>query len=496
MGWGRVLRRAGPVALVVLAATAAGCGTGDKAERPVATGSGGEADRPVSTGADAAGLPEAIAAASALSGLLTPPNGSTSCGLRPEGTVECWGSGSSSWHQRELEGLPYHGPEGVFAAISTGLGYGCGLRLSGEVDCWGDEDGNLYGVLDAPDGSFVDISGQRRRTCGLRPEGMVECWGGVGELLAGVEAPVPDVVFPGGTFAAISVGGAHVCGLRPGGEVACWGTNWFGQADAPPGRFVAIDAGVSHSCGLRGDGTIACWGEDSLDAAKLIRLGFKFGGDEAAFVANYLKGEDFVTDVLYPSSVALMDLEGAVPEAEVREEMARRAAGWAPPGGPFVAVSAGAGFTCGLRLDGEVACWGYFAREEPRIPLEVYAEVYGPRLWDFHDTTEGDLIAGVMRFNSRFYPFYESLYGARVWELDPREYLIAGPGLLPIKSMVAPVQLVDPPPGPFIAVEAGWGRACGLRPAGELECWGIDDEGTNPPSGPFATSPITAAGAG
>ena len=284
-----------------------------------------------------------------------------------------------------------------------------------------------------------------------------------------------------------------MCGLRPDGEAACWGTNWFGQSDAPPGPFVTVDAGVSHSCGLRPDGSIECWGEDSLDAAELMTIGFVFGGDEAAYVENRRRPEEWV---LYPYTVALMDLEGAVPDPEVREAMARRAAAWEPPAGPFVAVSAGYGFTCGLRLDGEVACWGYFAREEPRIPLEVYAEVYGPRSRDFHEITKAQREAGVPFFDPRFYSLYESLYGARVWELDPAEHLIAGPAAIPVESMVADLELIDPPVGPFAAVVAGTKRACGLRPDGEIDCWGLDDEASTPPPGPFATAPITPATTG
>ena len=67
-----------------------------------------------------------------------------------------------------------------------------------------------------------------------------------------------------------------------------------------------------------------------------------------------------------------------------------------------------------------------------------------------------------------------------------------GPG----GELGADLQLIDPPSGPFIAVEAGVRRACGLRPGGEIDCWGIDDEASTPPPGPFATAPITAATAG
>lgn len=294
----------------------------------------------------------------------------------------------------------------------------------------------------------------------------------------------------------MSVGGAHVCGLRPSGEAACWGANWFGQADAPPGPFVAVDAGASHSCGLRSDGNVDCWGEDSGDAALLMTAGFRFGGDEQAFAADLHDALNTEEWLLYPTTaVAWLDLQGAVPEAEAREEMARRAAGWVPPEGPFVAVSAGRGFTCGLRMDGEAACWGYFAREEPRIPLEVYTDVYGDRLWDFYDAVKDSVLAGEDAFDPEFYSLYESLYGARVWELDLSEYLIFGHGAIPVESMVADLRLIDPPPGPFVAVEAGSGRACGLRPDGELDCWGLEDEAGAPPPGPFATAPITATAA-
>ena len=262
-------------------------------------------------------------AAGALSELLSTRSLSVSCALRPEGTVECWGSDVSS-----------PGPEGMFEAISVGRGYRCGLRLSGKVDCWGES--NLYGEMDPPEGVFTAVSAALRRTCGVRPEGSVQCWGGDQELPSGVKPPALDVTFPGGDFEAVSVGRAHVCGLRSDREVACWGANWFGQAEAPPGPFVAVDAGVSHSCGLRPDGSIDCWGEDSLDAAELITVGFRFGGDEGAYVANSRRPEEWV---LYPYAVAFMDLEGAVPEPELRAEMVRRAARWEPPKGPFVAMN-------------------------------------------------------------------------------------------------------------------------------------------------------------
>ncbi len=76
--------------------------------------------------------------------------------------------------------------------------------------------------------------------------------------------------------------------------------------------------------------------------------------------------------------------------------------------------------------------------------------------------------------------------------MDPAKHLIGVPGWIPIELMVADLELIDPPAGPFIAIEAGKHRVCGLRPDGEIACWGIQYEDSTPPPGPFATSPITA----
>lgn len=426
---------------------------------------------------------EAVAVAVGVSGVLTWPNPGVICGLRPQGEVVCWGE-----YGEHVSG--YVGVMGRFTGIRGSGVIGCGLRRSGQVDCW-----NPFG-LTVPDVPFferfttIDTS-RYGRLCGLPLGGGVECWGGIErELADGVVLPRPDVDFGGGRwFVSVSAGGAHVCALGLDGRVSCWGSNWFGQADAPPGEFVAVDAGTSHTCGLRSDGSVECWGEDSLDAADMASTWFEFGGDEEAVHADSI---DRRGSRVEPLSSALLDLEGAVPEAEVRAEMARRAQGWEPPTGQFVQVSAGHGFSCGLRPGGEVECWGYFAREEPRIPLEVYAEVYGPRLWDFSDTTKSQLASGGEgRFDPRFYSLYESLYGARVWELDPRQYLISMPDEGLVESLVGRMRLVDPPPGPFIAVKAGYEVACGIRPTGEVECWGRVDEESATPPGPFATERIT-----
>ena len=198
------------------------------------------------------------------------------CGLRPNGAAECWGSDSQG------QSSP---PDGPFASLSVGVAHACGLRPNGSAECWGSD---VFGASSPPAGSFAMISAGHYYTCGLRPDGTAECWGWDE---SGKSSP------PNGRFTFISAGYHHACGLRPDGAVECWGSDEFGQSSTPDGRFVAASAGVEHTCGLRHEGTIECWGSH--------------GSDESP-----------------------------------------------PQDRRFSFVSAGYGYTCGLPLDGPVECWG------------------------------------------------------------------------------------------------------------------------------------------
>jgi len=392
--------------------------------------------------------------------------------LGVDGSLVCWGSGA-----------PEDAPAGAFAAVAVGLVHGCGLRPGGTVECWG-ADGRFGfvggGEAVAPGGVFVAISAGGGRSCGLRPDGVAECWGGDWELEDGVVAPGGEVAAPGGVFEAVSVGYAHACGLRPGGGVACWGTNWFGQAGAPEeGDFVAVTAGASHTCGLRVDGSAACWGADSMDAGAAGSSGFRFGGGEQAY-EDYFREEVYWNVASLPRSATLMTIADAVPDVALIGALVERAARWEPPSGPFVALSAGAGFTCGLRADGEVECWGYVADEEPRVPLAVYAEVAGDSIREAHAAKQVELERSWAAFGDKDY-----------WDLDDDERVAVQLGRLELVAygtMLAYVDLVDPPPGPFLAVDAAGRRVCGLRPGGAVDCWGVAvDADRGPPPGPYAT---------
>ena len=432
------------VAVLVLAAAACvgadPAGSADGASRADSGATDGlsepEPGRSEVESVDPAVLLEEVAAASALSGVLSSEFG-YACALRPGGAMECWGI--------EFEG------DWAFTAVGVGE-MGCGLRLDGTVQCWHHRgldpagERRWFAPIEqhVPAGRFAALSAGGLWACGLRPDGTAECWRYLSHTPILRKEPVAaDVAHPGGLFTAVSAGFAHACGLRPDRTVACWGKNWFGQADAPEqGRFLAVDAGASHSCGLRTDGEIVCWGDDSLSAAMAGTIGYEYAGNREAY--RYPEG-------LWGSTI----FDANPVHTLIRQEIEQRSEPWSPPRGPFVAVSAGAGFTCGVRLDGTVACWGYYDNKI-RVPLELFAEAAGEYV---------------------------------VAELVPAWGEDAGR----VRVLEAYVGLADPPPGRFVTVAAGFMRACGVRPDGTIECWGSTTAHARPPPGPFATTPILAA---
>ena len=52
--------------------------------------------------------------------------------------------------------------------------YSCGLRMDGTVQCWGD---NRSGQTNAPDGAFTSLSAGSIHACGVKANDTLSCWG-------------------------------------------------------------------------------------------------------------------------------------------------------------------------------------------------------------------------------------------------------------------------------------------------------------------------------
>jgi alpha-tubulin suppressor-like RCC1 family protein len=458
---------------------------------------------------------------------------STTCGLRvreqpwqyPEGNVVCWSVG---WGPQ----VPPP-PPADFVAISLGDNFACGLQANGHPICWG-------GAMDWPaaptEESFIAITAGAMHACGLRADGSVRCWG---ENWDGQATP------PAELFTAITAGKGHTCGLRPDGHAQCWGENWANQSTPPSqDRFIALSAGVHHTCGVRVDGTVACWGdvrwtvnhepgplppgppqlpwEGVFSMGQLAagdrhhcqvtpdgRLscfgsfntdpapGMRFSAASSGFDATCARNESGALqcfgynamvrenlpveplrqfDVGYEHGCGVLALDGRA-QCWGRETNGKT---FAPPG-LFRGLSAGLMHSCGVRADGNGACWGYNGDGETDVPmlppdrgflslqagernscsldsdLHIRCWGMGPSL-PFDPTQPGQL--------PEFATFRALSVGAN------HSCAIRTNGRLLCWGADWAGQLQGVPEGTFVAVSAGSFHTCAIRSDGSRECWG------------------------
>ena len=126
-----------------------------------------------------------------------------------------------------------------FASVSAGAIHTCGVKTDGSVECWGsneDFEGGFVGQATPPEGDFVSVSAGFFHTCGMRTDGSVVCWGGNDDGEGGDF--IGQATPPEGDFVSVSAGGVHTCGVKADGYAVCWGWNLYGPA-MPPGETPA-----------------------------------------------------------------------------------------------------------------------------------------------------------------------------------------------------------------------------------------------------------------
>lgn len=229
------------------------------------------------------------------------------CGLKPDGYIQCWGSNEKLLYCNETGCAYAYGgqaspPNVRFRQISAGMNHTCGVTVDGNVDCWGY---NLHGeTADRTGGNWVEVSAGEDHTCALRADGVVDCWGDNANGRA-----EPRL----GPFTHVTAGGSHNCAIRQaGGKVECWGGNLYGQSTPPDLAFTLISAGNLHTCGTRADSEWPNW---------IVCWGYNFYG-------------------------------------QVKQA----------PDGQFRQIDSGQGHTCGVTFTSEVHCWGRNNYGQSNVP--------------------------------------------------------------------------------------------------------------------------------
>lgn len=247
----------------------------------------------------------------------------STCALRGDGSVWCWGRdhhGEVSGHPEQVQRRALRTPTRVpgvdhVVQLAAGEEHVCAVTLGGQVRCWG---GNSHGQLGLGDRNWnhapadalgvthaVEVTAAGLHTCARTREGHVWCWGSNtrGELGHPPEPgscamdsrevqpcnPTPQRV-EGITHAtALSATGAlgheeTTCALLADGSARCWGSNHLGALGArtegaSSATPVAVD-GVANSdrlsphgagagvCARRRDGSWWCWGQRGEGSAE------------------------------------------------------------------------------------------------------------------------------------------------------------------------------------------------------------------------------------
>jgi hypothetical protein len=176
------------------------------------------------------------------------------CGLRADGSVECWGLNNQLEKMAVVPGA---------TSFSHGNGHGCALR-NGAVLCWGDNAQGQLGTSTAPASKLdavqakgisdaVAVASSGQYSCAVRQDGRALCWGAVPKTCSdgtsGARCDSAQVPFQAELLTdAVDVKLApnKACFLRKGGLVSCFGATKYHVAAWEPGAASSIPLEVSE----------------------------------------------------------------------------------------------------------------------------------------------------------------------------------------------------------------------------------------------------------
>ncbi len=340
-----------------------------------------------------------------------------------------------------------------YIELTSGYAHTCGFDPQGNLLCWGrNEDGQL-GDGNPPDPSATStpvsdlweaatVSSLNNHTCVARQDDHIYCWGSNGsDRLKGEpvdDGGVPVDVELTGEFAA--AGGEHSCAVTSAGHLVCWGSNSQGQLgrgntsseSGTPQRVltdptsgdeledvVDVALGSAHSCALDRDNDVWCWGRNHHG-----QLGH---GD--------------TTDGPYH---------------------AERVSGL----GPVRQITAGFNHTCAVDADGDLWCWGrgdngQLGQEEPAAVEDE------PVVVEELDESIVDVSAG--QSHTCAVDVSEQIH---CWGRNNDGQL----GVDTVGDNADEPETVDGVDD-VRRVAAGGNHTCVVAGAGDVYCWGRNDEG-------------------
>ncbi len=285
-----------------------------------------------------------------------------------------------------------------------------------------------------------------------------------------------------------ALGFLHGCARRPSGAVYCWGDNSYGQlgdglAFDAEGRLtrsntpvrvpgiddaVSIGAGNSHTCVVRQTGQVLCWGNNAsgqLGTGSTETKSSKptpvVGIDDAVQVVG---GTLFSCALRKDRTVACW---GANSAGQLGDDTTEERSVPAPVKqlSDVASLAAGRDHTCAVLVNGDVMCWGANADGQLGIGSTTNASL-PTKLSGLSDIVQ---VASAARFSCA------RERGGRVycWGSNAEGQLGNGsPNPAP-----NPSPILVPSLGDAIWIWAGFEHACAVKKGGTVVCWGRGVEG-------------------
>jgi alpha-tubulin suppressor-like RCC1 family protein len=457
------------------------------------------------------------------SGQATPPPGTFTsiargypvCAVRSDGTLACWGGSPEP-------------PSGSFVSVASGYTRACAIRSDRTLACWGSE---YYDYTNPPTGTFETIAAAYEHACGVRTGGALACWG----LNSRYQSTAPS-----GTFRAVSVASdgdndGFSCALRADRAVQCWGTfsrmttcadfpshplcgtcsegytlssgtcvdvNECNQSGCDPLTTCTNTPG-SYSCspcpaGYSGTGETACadidecaadnGGCDQLTVCTNTPGGRSCGACPEGYTGTGADGCRPIVDACHPNPCqhggsCTVDAQGGYvcqcPPSITGQDCEI----------VFTDVGVGQGFSCGLRSDGQVLCWGYNALGATDAPNGTFRALSTGSHSSCAIRGDGTLACwgysnqGILNPPSGTFDAIAATsdYACALHDHVPTCWGATG-------------SLGTPPDQPFLAIEIGPWHSCGIRLEGTVACWGtplLDEGQADPPAGTFSALSAT-----
>lgn len=222
-----------------------------------------------------------------------------SCGIKSDDTGWCWGSGGNGRlgnNGTSASGSPVAivTAPNAWLSISAGGSHSCGVKLDGSLWCWGSGSNGRIGNNNVTPGNNVvpvavtgtgpwktAISGIGSHNCAIKVDNSLWCWGNNGNGQVGIGSTVQQnvPVQVAGTWKSASTANGQTCAIAMNTDaLSCWGANSYGilgdgtvtQRLVPTpvfggGAWAQVDAGASLTCGVGRDSqSIYCWGWNDL----------------------------------------------------------------------------------------------------------------------------------------------------------------------------------------------------------------------------------------